>query len=343
MKISKDFFGKDLNGAKVHLFSLENDNGMLIKITNYGGIVTHIFHPDKNGNIADLVLGFDELSGYLGEHPYFGGIIGRVANRISKARFCLNDLEYKVAANIFENHLHGGVSGFDKKIWDAEVSQNTDTVFLELRYLSEDMEEGYPGNLKTKVIYSLNNNNELKIEYFAESDKDTIINLTNHSYFNLNGGSKNILNHILKLNCETYTLVNKESIPTGVIEKVEGTPFDFRQTKSIGKDIEKVGMGYDHNYIVQNEPGKLKWFGYAQDPETGRSMEVGTTQPGVQLYTSNYIDNIAGKKNMVYKKHHAFCLETQHFPDSINQPDFPSTVLKKGSVYHHTTIYRFKS
>jgi len=343
MKISKDFFGKDLKGENVDIFSLENDNGMLIKITNYGGIITHIFHPDKKGNIADLVLGFDKLSDYLGEHPYFGGIIGRVANRIAKGRFSLNDIEYTLAVNNSENHLHGGITGFDKKIWDAEAGQKVDSVFLQLSYLSKDMEEGYPGNLKTKVNYSLNNKNELKIEYFAESDKDTIVNLTNHSYFNLNGGKKNILDHILKLNCKSYTLVNQDSIPTGEMENVEGTPFDFRQAKTIGKDIAKVGMGYDHNYIVQNVPGEFNWFAYAEDPESGRNMEVGTTLPGVQLYTANYVDKIAGKQDNVYNKHHAFCLETQHFPDSINQPKFPSIILKKGAVYQSKTIYRFNS
>ncbi|MCF8392036.1 MAG: galactose mutarotase [Bacteroidales bacterium] len=343
MKISKELFGKDKNGINVDLYSLENDNGMLIKITNYGGIITNIFHTDKKGNVDDLVLGFDDLSGYLGEHPYFGGIIGRFANRIAHAGFTLNGKEYVLAANNGGNHLHGGLVGFDKKIWQAETVSEKDVVYLHLTYLSEDMEEGYPGNLTTKVIYSLNNDNELKIEYYAETDKDTIINLTNHSYFNLNGGKKNILNHFLKMNCEFYTVVDEESIPTGEIRKVEKSPFDFREDKKIGDDWDKLENGYDHNYVVQMKARQLKWFAFLEDPDSGRSMEVATSLPGVQLYTSNYINNLPGKKGMIYNKQQAVCFETQYFPDSVNKPGFPSSVLKRGDVFHSTTIYRFNS
>ncbi|MCK4921933.1 MAG: galactose mutarotase [Bacteroidales bacterium] len=342
MKITKEFYGNDLEGNSVDLYSLKNDNGLVIKITNYGGIITHIFHPDKNGNVDDLVLGFDSLDEYLGEHPYFGAIIGRVANRIGNAVFNLNNTEYKLVANNDINHLHGGLKGFDKKIWAATSYEENDSVYLSLSYLSEDMEEGYPGNLNTKVIYSLNNSNELKIEYFSETDNDTIINLTNHSYFNLNGGKSDIKNHSLKLKCNYYTVVDN-SVPTGEIRKVDGTPFDFREIKQINYYWDKLDNGYDHNFIIQDKPGELKWFAYVEDPDSGRSMEIATTQPGVQLYTSNYVINVKGKGGAIYNKQQALCLETQHFPDAINKSNFPKVVLKKGELYNHITIYKFNS
>lgn len=343
MRITKEFYGNDTEGNQVDLYSLENDNGLIIKITNYGGIITHIFHPDKNGNVDDLVLGFDSFEEYLGEHPYFGAIVGRVANRIDKAVFSLNDNKYKLVANNAMNHLHGGLKGFDKKIWLAASYEEQDSVYLSLSYLSEDMEEGYPGNLTTKVIYSLNNNNELIIKYFAETDNDTIINLTNHSYFNLNGGKSDIKNHSLKMNCNYYTVVDDNSIPTGEIRKVDGTPFDFREMKQINKDWNKLKNGYDHNFVVQDKPGELKWFAHVEDPDSGRSMEIATTQPGVQLYTSNYINNLSGKGGAIYNKQQAFCLETQHFPDSINKNNFPTVVLRKGEKFESTSIYKFNS
>ncbi len=343
MEISKEFYGNDLDGNIVDLFTLINDKGLIIKITNYGGIITNIFQPDPKGELADIVLGFDNLQGYLGEHPYFGAIIGRVANRISNAKFTLNGVDYKLVANQGPHHIHGGTKAFDKVVWDAEMLSTSDSVELRLKYFSKDMEEGYPGNLNVTVSYILNNKNELIINYFAESDKDTILNLTNHSYFNLNGGKSNIKNHLLKLNCHKYTVSNSDATPTGEIRSVDKGPFDFRELKPIDYDWDKLENGYDHNFVVQENSKDLVWFGYVTDPDSGRSMEIATTQPGVQLYTSNFLKDLPGKGQKVYNEQDAFCLETQHFPDSMNHENFPEIILRKGEAYTQTTIYRFNS
>ncbi|MCF8226987.1 MAG: galactose mutarotase [Bacteroidales bacterium] len=342
MKIEKHPYGKLPDGKKVFLFTLSNEPGMEVDITNYGGIVTAIRIPDKSKNPGDVVLGFDRLEGYLGEHPYFGAIVGRFANRISRAAFVLDGKKYKLAANQGNNHLHGGIKGFDKVVWTPSVEKKPDAVTLKLGYNSPDMEEGYPGNLMVEVDYTLNDRNELVIEYRTSTDKKTHVNLTNHSYFNLNNCRGDILDHILMIDADRVTELNDESIPTGRILEVEGTCFDFRAAKPVGQDIAETAPGYDINYVVNNYDGEMKRIAALYHEASGRSLDVLTTLPGVQLYTSNYIGSIHGKKGIEYKKHAAICLETQHFPDTPNQPDFPSTVLHPGNTYEQATIYRFK-
>ncbi len=341
MKITKSKFGDLDDQQEVMLFSLENDNGILVKITNYGGIITHIYTPDKNGKNDDVVLGFDEFEKYTGEHPYFGAIVGRFANRIAGGKFELNGKLYKLAVNNGPNHLHGGIEGFDKKLWTAWTEKKEGEVILKLAYESEHMEEGYPGNLMVEVSYSLNNKNELIIDYKAESDQDTIINLTNHSYFNLNIKNGNILDHDLQMDCSGYTPVDDSSIPKGGVKEVKGTAYDFTEMKKIRKDFAKLENGYDHNFVIDKKEDEFKWFARVREKESGRVMEVGTSQPGVQFYTANFLDNIKGKDDWDYKPQHALCLETQHFPDSPNRPDFPSVVLKKSEQYSQKTVYKF--
>ncbi len=315
---------------------------MEVYITNYGGIVTSIRIPDKNKVPGDVVLGFDNLEDYLGEHPYFGAIVGRFANRIDKGQFTLEGKEYTLAQNNGPNHLHGGIHGFDKVLWTAATEKSLDSVSLKLGYVSEDMEEGYPGNLLVEVEYSLNDQNELTISYRATTDKSTHVNLTNHSYFNLNNCRGDILGHELLIDADIITELNENSIPTGELLKVDGTCFDFRSAKEIGQDIARTEPGYDINYVVNGYDGNLRRIASLYHDGTGRSMDVLTTQPGVQLYTSNYVDGIMGREGIVYNKHSAVCLETQHFPDTPNQQSFPSTVIHPGDEYYQVTIYRFK-
>jgi aldose 1-epimerase len=341
MNITKSAYGKLTDGRQIDQFTMENDHGMIVKIITYGGIITNIITPDKNNNPGDVAIGFDNLEGYLGEHPYFGAIVGRFANRIEKGHFVLNNKEYKLAINNGPNALHGGIKGFDKQVWTAFKEKTEDEVSLSLAYESPDMEEGFPGNLLIEVSYILNNNNELIIKYKASSDKDTVINLTNHSYFNLNTGKDKIFDHKLRMEADFYTPLDENQIPTGEIAEVKNTPFDFTIKKSIGKDFDKLQNGYDHNFIINKKPGELKWFAIVEDPLSGRLMEVATTEPGVQLYTSNFLDGIKGKDGQIYSFQDALCLETQHFPDSPNKPQFPSVILKKDDVYTQTTIYRF--
>jgi len=341
-------FGQTEEGKNIDQYVLKNNKGMTVKIITYGGIITELLVPDRNGRVNDVVLGFDDLKGYLKGHPYFGAIVGRVANRIAGGKFKLGDKEYTLAKNNGPNHLHGGIKGFDKVIWNAEPIYRSDGVGVRLSYLSPDGEEGYPGNLSVTVVYLLSNDNELKIEYKATTDRETIINLSNHSYFNLLGAENGlILDHELFINANYYTPVDDTLIPTGEIKPVEGTPLDFRKPTKIGTRIEQVKVGdnpsgYDHNYVLNGGGVKLDLAAQVYEPTTGRFMEVYTTEPGVQFYSGNFLDGtLTGKKGVVYKKHHGFCLETQHFPDSINHPNFPSVVLKPGQMYTQTTVYKF--
>jgi len=350
-KISKEGFGKTADGQSVDLYTLTNRNGMQAKITNYGGIVTTLTAPDRNKKYADVVLGFNDLDNYLKGGPYFGALIGRYGNRIAKGRFTLNGVEYKLAVNNGENHLHGGVKGFDKVVWTAQPMNTKRGAALSLTYLSKDGEEGYPGNLTVKVVYTLTNNDELRIDYTASTDKDTVTNLTHHSYFNLAGeGNGDILKHQLTLNANQFTPTDEGSIPTGELRKVEGTPFSFLKPMTIGDRIDgndqqlQFGKGYDHNWVVNGPAGTLRQAATVYEPTTGRVMQVWTTEPGVQFYTGNFLDGtLTGKSGKAYQRRFGLCLETQHFPDSPNHPKFPTTTLRKGAIYKSTTIYRFSA
>ncbi len=348
--LKKEDFGKTKVGQSVELYTLTNANGVETKITNYGGIVVSLKTPDRQGKLDDVVLGFDNLDEYLKGHPFFGTLTGRYANRIAKGRFTLNGVEYKLATNNGENHLHGGIKGFDKMVWSAREVPAKDGVALELAYLSKDGEEGYPGNLSVKVVYTLTNKNELRIDYSATTDKDTVVNLTNHSYFNLAGhGNGDILNHQVTINADRFTPVDSKLIPTAELRSVKGTPFDFTQPAAIGARVEqndeqlKFGNGYDHNFVINGKAGTLRQAAKVVEPATGRVMEVWTTEPGVQLYIGNFLSDRAGKGGKVYKRRYGFCLETQHFPDSPNKPSFPSAVLKKGGRYQTTTVFKFSA
>ncbi|MBN1817015.1 MAG: galactose mutarotase [Sedimentisphaerales bacterium] len=347
MNISREFFGKTPDGTSVDLYTLSNGNGMTVKITNYGGIITHLMVPDRNGKIDDVVLGFDTMEEYLAGHPYFGAIAGRYANRIAKGRFTLDGVEYTLVVNNGENHLHGGIVGFDKVVWTAVPGRpRSDSVHLTLNYLSRNMEEGYPGNLDCTVVYELTADNELKITYKAATDKATVLNLTNHSYFNLAGqASGDILGHVLTLNANYYTPVDEGLIPTGELESVKGTVFDFTSPHTIGERLKDVPMtgGYDHNFCLNSRDGSMAWCATVYEPETGRVLEIETTQPGVQFYTGNFLDGSNKGKGTTYNKHNGFCLETQHWPDSPNKPHFPSVVLKPGQAYEEVTVFKFST
>ncbi len=342
MNITKEAFGTTLDGKKVDLYSLTNANGLKTKIMTYGGIITSLQTPDRNGNLADIVLGYDTLDEYVKSSPYFGALIGRYGNRIAKGKFALNGIEYKLAANNGPNHLHGGIRGFDKVVWNAKPMQTEEGPALKLTYLSKDGEEGYPGNLNCTIVYTLTNDNELKIGYEATTDKPTIINLTSHGYFNLAGhNSGNILGHELTLNANNFTPVDDELIPTGEIKPVKNTPMDFTKPMPIGSRIADVKGGYDHNYVVNRKNNTLKLVARVYEPKTGRTMDIASTEPGIQFYTGNFLDGSIKGKGAVYNKHAGFCLETQHFPDSPNKPNFPSVVLEPGKKYTHLTIHKF--
>jgi aldose 1-epimerase len=349
--LKKESYGKSADGQEVELYTLSNTNGLETEITTYGGIVVSLKVPDRDGKFDDVVLGFNSLDGYLKGHPFFGALVGRYGNRIGKAKFTLNGKEYKLAVNNGENSLHGGTKGFDKVVWKAKPVTVKEGVALELSYLSKDGEEGFPGNLSVKVTYTLTNNNELKIDYSATTDQDTIVNLTNHSYFNLAGqGNGDILAHQLQINADRFTPVDSGLIPTGELRSVKSTPLDFTQLTAIGARIGqddeqlKLGKGYDHNFVLNGKAGTLRQAAKIVEPRTGRVMEVSTTEPGVQLYTANYLDgSLKGKDGKAYGPRSGFCLETQHFPDSPNKPDFPTTVLKKGSRYQTTTVFKFST
>jgi aldose 1-epimerase len=344
MSIEKQAFGKTADGKDVDLYTLTNANGLKTQITNYGGIVTTLHVPDRDGKLDDIVLGYETLDEYIANSPYFGALIGRCGNRIGKGKFSLEGVEYTLATNDGANHLHGGTKGFDKVVWDAEPLETPDGPAIKLTYLSADGEEGYPGNLKSTAIYTLTNDNELKVEYEAETDKTTVLNLTHHGYFNLAGhGSGDILSHELMLTADNYTPVDEGLIPTGEIRAVKGTPMDFTTPTAVGARIEKVKGGYDHNYVLNNSDGSLALAASVYEPKTGRLMEISTTEPAIQFYSGNFLDGSNKGKGAVYNKHNGFCLETQHYPDSPNKPEFPSIVLKPGEKYTHLTVHKFSA
>jgi aldose 1-epimerase len=341
MEIEKRYFGEIPGEKQIELYTLRNNHGMEVDIINYGAIITSLRVPDKNNEPGDVVLGFENLQGYLSEHPYLGAMVGRVCNRIGSAAFEIDGIRYPLTANEGRNQLHGGHRGFDKRIWTAVPGKSEDEVQVTLGYHSADGEEGYPGNLLAEVDYSLNDRNELGIICRAKTDKPTHINLTNHSYFNLNNCRGTILDHELFIEADRVTELNDESIPTGNILAVEGTPYDFRRAHPIGEDIDKVEPGYDINYVLADRSRELQRAASLFDPASGRIMEVLTTLPGIQLYTSNHMEGIRGKEGITYGKHSAVCLETQFFPDGANQPSFPSTLLRPGEEYASITVYRF--
>jgi aldose 1-epimerase len=345
MSVNKESFGQTPDGKQIFLYTLTNANGLRARIMNYGAILVSLEVPDKDGNISDVTLGYDTLDGYIKNNsPYFGATVGRYANRIGGAKFTLNGVEYKLAANDGNNHLHGGIKGFDKVVWTADdLSADGEEAKVKLSYVSEDGEEGYPGNLACSITYSLTNNDELKLNYKAETDKTTIVNLTHHSYFNLAGqGNGDILNHVLMIDADNYTPVDEGLIPTGEIKSVKGTPMDFTTPMAIGSRIDQVPGGYDHNYVLNSGGGTMALCARVSEPTTGRIMEVYSLEPGIQFYSGNFLDgSITGKDGKVYKKHYGFCLETQHFPDSPNKPDFPSVILNPGRKYTTETIYKF--
>ena len=345
-KVSHADFGKMPDGTAIQIYTLTNKHGLEAKIITYGGAVVSLKTPDKTGAMGDIVQGFDSMAGYLQNEPYFGALIGRYGNRIGHAKFTLDGKEYSLSKNDRENTLHGGAQGFDKRVWTARELPDGG---LELTYLSKDGEEGFPGNLKAVVVYHLTDANELKIEYTATTDKDTVVNLTNHSYFNLKGaGNGDILGHLMMLNADQFTPVDAGLIPTGELRAVAGTPFDFKKPTAIGSRIEqndeqlKLGKGYDHNWVLNRSGSGLSLAARVEEPTTGRVMEVLTAEPAIQFYTGNFLDGtLKGMDGKVYGHRAAFCLETQHYPDSPNKPAFPSTELKPGQTYHTTTVYRF--
>ncbi|MCK5267576.1 MAG: galactose mutarotase [Spirochaetes bacterium] len=348
MIFKKTNFGKTAEGFSADLFFIKNKNDVEIEITNFGGIIKAIRFPDKKGNVKDVVLGFDSLSGYETNNPYFGCVVGRYANRIANGAFSLEGKKYTLARNNNENHLHGGIKGFNKVLWDAVDIIRENEAGVLLSYLSRDGEEGYPGNLSVKVEYLLNEKNELKINYYAKTDKPTIINLTNHSYFNLGGEQSNdILGHEIMINADRITPVDETLIPTGEFMEVADTPLDLRSFKNIGERINEdftqlnYSGGYDHNWVINRQSDSPALAAVLRDPETGRGLEVFTTQPGIQFYTGNFLNgSIEGKSGKKYAKRSGLCLETQHFPDSPNKQNFPSTVLLPGDEYRHTTVFR---
>jgi aldose 1-epimerase len=345
LKNEQTDFGKTKDGKEVHLFTLSNGRGMTVKLIDYGATLIGVEVPDKNGKIANVTLGFPTLAGYLERHPYFGSTVGRYGNRIAGGKFKLDGKEYTLATNNGPNHLHGGIKGFDAVLWKAEPLAGGNPA-VKFTYTSPDGEEGYPGKLDVAVTYTLTPNNELRIDYEAKTDKPTVVNLTNHAYWNLGGaGSGTILDHELTLTADKYLPIDDTSIPTGKPAEVKGTPFDFTETHTIGERIEDVKKdphktkGYDHCYVLRGQDGKLALAATVKDPKSGRVMEILTTEPGVQLYCGNFLGGGAGEAG--YKQHEAFCLETQHYPDSPNQPAFPSTTLKPGETYQSTTVHKF--
>jgi len=347
MPITQNIFGVTTDGVSIDRYVLTNAHGLEADIITYGGTVTALRVPDRHGMVGDLALGFETLSPYLDDHPFFGTLIGRYGNRIAHGRFELNDRLYTLPINNGPNHLHGGPNGFHRQIWHAQEQASADEPALELTYLSRDGEEGYPGNVSVTVVYTLTNQNELRIDYTATTDQDTIINLTNHTYFNLDGDG-DVLSHELELAASHFLPIDETLIPSGELRSVHGTPMDFTTMKSIGANIAdndqqiRHGQGYDHTWVLDKQDGTLGLAARLYAPTTGRMMEVFTTQPGVQFYSGNQLDGtLTGKRGTVYNQYYGLALETQHFPDSPNHPEFPSTVLRPGEIYRETTIYRF--
>ena len=347
--LTKQAFGNLPSGEPVSLYTLTNANGIEASITDFGGRIVKLLVPDRQGELEDVALGFDGLDGYLEKNPYFGALVGRYANRIAGAKFVLGGKPYTLAANNGTNALHGGIHGFDKVLWKSAEIVDDGAPALELKYHSADGEEGYPGNLDVRVIYQLTEGNELKVEYFATVDRKTVLNLTNHSYFDLAGqGRGNVLDHVVTIHADRFTPVDEKLIPTGELRSVEGTPFDFRRPVRVGERIDqkeeqlKLGLGYDHNFVINRTGSGLELAARAVEPNSGRVLEVLTTQPGVQFYTGNHLDgSVRGKGGVVYGFRSGFCLETQHFPDSPNQPSFPSTELDPGQEFRSSTVFRF--
>ena len=347
--VTTQTFGKLPDGRQVHLFTLRNSKGTEARIMNYGGIIVSLKVADRNGKFGDVVLGYDNLDGYLKESPYFGAMIGRYGNRIAKGKFTLNDKTYTLATNNDQNHLHGGIKGFDKVLWIPTIIARADGPSLKLQYTSVDGEEGYPGNLSVTAIYTLTEDNAIKLEYTATTDKATVVNLTQHSYFNL-AGKGDILGHEVMMPADRFTPVDETLIPTGELKPVEGTPFDFRKPTTIGARIEqadeqlKFGKGYDHNWVFSKATGQFTTLAVVTEPTTGRMLEVLSTEPGLQFYSGNFLDGkLVGKGGWAYQFRNAFAMEPQHFPDSPNKPNFPSVVLKPGQVYKNTIMFRFSA
>lgn len=336
MKISKKHFGTLLDGAEVYLFTLTNPHGLEVSIINYGGAITSLKVPDRKGELGEIVLGHETLDEYERNQVYFGALIGRHANRIAQGKFSLHGVDYQLEQNDGPNHLHGGFKGFHKRVWNASEEDG-----LRLTYFSRHGEAGYPGNVTATVVYSLSAGDELRFEYHATTDRDTIVNLTNHAYFNLKGEGT-ILDHELTLNADNFTPVSADLIPTGEIKSVAGSAMDFRSGKKIGSEIQEVSGGYDHNYVLNDYDGSLRSVGRLHEATTGRVMEIATTQPGIQFYSGNFLDgSLVGKNGQVYHKYAGLCLEPQHFPDAPNHPDFPATILRVGEEYRQTTVLRF--
>ncbi len=345
MSISKENFGKLADGRNVEIFTLINANGIKVSLMTLGATIVSVETPDRDGNMADIALGFDTPSEYPEKNPYFGCIAGRFANRIGKGKFTLDGVDYQLALNNGENHLHGGIVGFDKVIWDGKIVEGGDGDAVEFSYVSADGEEGYPGTLSTTVEYKLTDGDELVISYSATTDKATIVNLTNHCYWNLGGhDSGDMLEQVLEINADKYTVVTDDGIPTGELRNVEGTDMDFRTPVAIGArvgNIAGVPGGYDHNYVLNRSGDGLELAARVVEANSGRVMEVFTTEPGVQCYSGNFLDGMGGKGGAKYEFRNAFCLETQHFPDSPNNPEFPSVVLRSGEEYRQVTVHKF--
>lgn len=349
--IMKKAYGITSDGVNVDSYIMKNKNGMELKVITYGGIITSLKVPNKNQVLEDVVLGYDSLADYTKNNPYFGAIIGRYGNRIAKGKFSLDGADYQLATNDGPNNLHGGLKGFDKVVWNAAEIKDKSSTSLVLTYLSEDMEEGFPGNLETKVTYTLTNNNELEVTYEATTDKKTIVNLTQHSYFNLSGDfSKTILDHEITIDADTFIPVDNTLIPTGELKNVTNTPFDFRVAKIVGQDIEvkddqlEKGLGYDHCWVLNNQNEGLRLVSTAYHKESGRLLEIFSNEPGIQLYTGNFLDGtLPSKQGGTYGYRTGFCLETQHYPDTPNQKGFPSVVLNPGEKYSSSTTFKFST
>lgn len=347
--VEKASFGTTPDGESVDIYTLKNKNGLIAKISTYGALLTEMHVPDRDGKLGDITLGFDSLEAYVNGHPYFGATVGRYGNRIAKGKFTLDGVEYTLATNNDPNHLHGGDKGFDKRVWSARALNSDSGAAVEFSYTSKDGEEGYPGNLTSIVVYTLTDENELTVDYKATTDKATVLNLTNHAYWNLKGeGTGDILGHELELVSDFYTPVDDSLITTGEIRPLDGLPLDFRTPTAIGARIAQMTGdpgGYDHNFVLRKSGiDKLELAARVHEPTTGRVLEILTTEPGIQFYSGNFLDGtLTGKSGGIYNKHNGFCLETQHFPDSPNKPHFPTVVLRPGETYTHHTVHRFST